>query len=155
MNNASTFRPTLSGMLTAAALALATVALPASADDVKFKLSGDQEVPPVMSSGSGSGTFSVKPDKSLSGSVTTTGIAGTMAHIHVGKAGANGPVAIMLNKTGDNTWTVPDGTKLSDAHYQAYKAGEFYVNVHSDANKPGELRGQVTPPAAAPMKSGY
>ena len=24
-------------------------------------------------------------------------------------------------------------------------AGEMYVNIHTDANKPGEIRGQVTP----------
>jgi len=48
---------------------------------------------------------------------------------------------------------VPEGTKLSEPQYQAYKAGELYVNVHSAENKGGEIRGQLTPPIAA--KSGY
>jgi hypothetical protein len=78
--------------------------------------------------------------------VMTSGVAATMAHIHVGKAGTNGPVAVTLNKSGDNVWKVPDGTKLSEAQYQAYKAGELYVNVHSPENKGGEIRGQLNPP---------
>lgn len=49
---------------------------------------------------------------------------------------------------------VPDGSKLSADQYQAYKAGELYVNVHSAEFKPGEIRGQLMPPMMAP-KSAY
>jgi hypothetical protein len=34
---------------------------------------------------------------------------------------------------------------LSDAQYKALKAGDLYVNVHSDAHKGGEIRGQLKP----------
>ena len=34
---------------------------------------------------------------------------------------------------------------LNDAQIQQLMAGEMYVNIHTDANKPGEIRGQVTP----------
>jgi hypothetical protein len=37
------------------------------------------------------------------------------------------------------------GTVLTDAQYQAYLAGNFYVNVHSDAYKGGEIRAQLRP----------
>lgn len=150
--NIPTFRPALPGLLAAATLALACFSMPASADDVKLKLSGDMEMPPVTTKASGSGTISVKPDMSISGSVTTAGIAATMVHIHVGKAGTNGPVAVTLSKSGDHSWAVPEGSKLTDAQYQAYKAGELYVNVHSAENKGGEIRGQLMPPKA-PMSS--
>jgi hypothetical protein len=113
--------------------------------DVKVMLSGDQEVPPVKTAGSGSGTISVGADKSVSGSVMTMGVAGTMAHIHEAPPGKNGGVAVPLTKSGDNTWSVPAGAKLSDAQYEAFKAGNLYVNVHSDANKGGEIRGQIKP----------
>jgi CHRD domain len=110
------------------------------------KLSGSEEVPPVTTKASGSGTITVKDDKTVSGSVKTEGVVGTMAHIHMGKAGANGPVIITLTKSSDgNTWSVPAGAKLTDAQYEAYKAGGLYVNVHSAANKGGEVRGQLKP----------
>ena len=111
---------------------------------VKVNLSPAEEVPPVKASGSGSGTFRVKDDGSLSGSVTTTGVQGTMAHIHQGAKGRNGPVIVPLTKNGD-TYTVPEGRKLTEAQMKAWKAGELYVNVHTNANKGGEVRGQITP----------
>ena len=109
-----------------------------------LSLSGSQEVPPVTTAASGSGTFVIGADKSVSGSVTTTGVAGLAAHIHVGTAGLNGPIIIPLTKA-DNVWSVPAGAKLTDAQYESYKAGDLYVNVHSAANKGGEIRGQLKP----------
>jgi len=111
----------------------------------KVTLSGDQEVPAVTTAASGSGTITIGSDMSVSGSVTTTGIAAVAAHIHDGAAGKNGPVIIPLAKTADNVWSVPAGAKLTDAQYADYKAGNLYVNVHSAAHKGGEIRGQLNP----------
>jgi hypothetical protein len=108
-------------------------------------LSGSQEVPPVPTSASGSGMITVGADKSVSGSVTTTGVNGTAAHIHMGAMGANGPVIVPLTKTADGVWSVPAGAKFTDAQYDAFKTGNTYVNVHSAANKGGEIRGQLKP----------
>ena len=80
-----------------------------------------------------------------SGSVTTTGVAGTAAHIHLAAPGQNGPVIVPLNKTGDNVWSVPPSIRLNDVQYEAYKLGNLYVNVHSAANPGGEIRGQIMP----------
>jgi hypothetical protein len=110
-----------------------------------LNLNGGNEVPPVSTAATGSGTITVGADMSVSGSVTTNGIAGTVAHIHRGAAGTNGPVVVALTKTGDNGWAVPAGFKLSDADYQLYKSGGLYVNVHSVANKGGEIRDQLRP----------
>jgi hypothetical protein len=108
-------------------------------------LSGNQEVPPVTTTATGSGTIKVLADRSVSGSVTTSGVAGTAAHIHIGAKGANGPVIVPLNKTGDNVWSVPASIRLNDTQYEAYGLGNLYVNVHSAANPGGEIRGQITP----------
>ena len=116
----------------------------AAAADVKVTLAGDQEVPPVKSAGSGSGTIVVGADKSVSGSVTSTGISGTAAHIHEAATGKNGPVLIPLTKAGD-TYTVPSGAKLTDAQFASFQAGNLYVNVHTAANPSGEIRGQLKP----------
>ena len=117
----------------------------ASAQEMTLMLSGAAEVPPAKTSASGTGTFTVAPDRTISGSVTTTGMKGTMAHIHEAAAGANGPVAIPLVQDGDGKWAVPPGTKLNDAQYAALKAGKLYVNVHSAQYPGGEVRAQLQP----------
>jgi hypothetical protein len=117
----------------------------ASAADVKVNLTGSEEVPPVTTSATGSGTITIKDDKSVSGSVTTKGVEGVAAHIHVGATGKNGPPAITLQQSSPGVWSVPQGSKLTDDQFAKFKAGELYVNVHSAANKGGEIRGQLKP----------
>src|SRR5262245_31535064 len=135
----------LSALLASALLTVAMGAGVASAQQVKVTLSGNQEVPAVNTAGAGTGMISVAADKSVSGSVTTTGVAGTMAHIHEAPPGKNGGVVIPLSKSGDNTWAVPAGAKLTDAQFGSFKAGNLYVNVHTAANPGGEVRGQLKP----------
>lgn len=108
-------------------------------------LSGSHEVPPVSTAATGSGTITVLMDRSVSGSVMTSGVAGTVAHVHLGAPGQNGPVIIPLNRTADNTWSVPASIRLNDTQYEAFRLGNLYVNVHSAANPGGEIRGQMRP----------
>lgn len=110
-----------------------------------LKLSGSEQVPPVITSATGSGTITVRPDRSVTGSITTSGVSATMAHIHQAPRGANGPVIVPLTKSGENTWVVPSGAMLTESQYEAYKAGNLYVNVHSAAYPGGELRVQLRP----------
>jgi hypothetical protein len=117
----------------------------ALAGDLKVHLTGSEETPPVTTTASGTGTFKIAADKSVSGMIKTTGIEGTMAHVHLGAAGENGPVIIKLTQGGDGVWSVPADTKLTDDQYAAFMAGKLYVNVHSAANKSGEIRGQLKP----------
>jgi len=131
-------------ILRTALLAGMFVAASALAADVKVTLSGDQEVPAVKTDGKGTGTITVADDGSVSGSVTTTGVKGTMAHIHQCAAGANGPVIVPFTKDGD-TYKAPAGAKLTPDQLKEFKAGNTYFNVHSDANKGGEVRGQLKP----------
>ena len=126
----------------AAALGLAAAA--ASAGKMDVKLSGDQEVPPVKSSGSASGTITIGDDGAVSGGVTATGFTPTAAHIHHAAAGKNGPVIVPFTKEGDK-FSAPAGAKLTADQLKAYKAGELYVNVHSAANPGGEVRAQLKP----------
>ena len=108
----------------------------------KVSLSGAEEVPPVNTAAKGSGSFRIADDGSVSGSVSTTGLSGTMAHIHMAEKGKNGPVIVPLTKNGD-TYSVPEGRKLTPAQMDALKAGNLYVNVHSNAHKGGEIRAQL------------
>ena len=111
---------------------------------MKVSLSGAEEVPPASTQAKGSGSFRVAEDGTVSGSVTTEGVQGTMAHIHQASKGQNGPVIVPLTKNGD-TYSVPEGKKLTAAQMDALKAGNLYVNVHSDKNKGGEIRAQLQP----------
>jgi hypothetical protein len=117
----------------------------AIAENVKVTLSGAQEVPAVTTSASGTGTITIAKDKTVKGSVKTTGIEGIAAHIHLAAPGESGPPIIPLTKGADGTWSVPDGAKLTDEQYASFKAGNLYVNVHSADHKPGEIRGQLKP----------
>jgi len=111
---------------------------------IKVSLSGAEEVPPVTVPGSGSGSFRVAEDGTITGSVTTKDVQGTMAHIHRGAKGQNGPVIVPLDKNGE-TYTVPAGRKLTAAQMDDLKKGNLYVNVHTNRNKGGEVRGQLQP----------
>jgi len=106
-------------------------------------LSGNNEVPPVQSQGSAKGNVTVGADKSVKVDITVTGFTPTAAHIHQGAAGANGPVIVPFTKSGDNKFTAAADAKLTDAQYEAYKAGNLYVNVHSAAHPGGEVRAQL------------
>ena len=117
----------------------------ASAEDVSVKLVGADETPPVTTSATGEGKISVAKDGTVKGSVKTKGVVGTMAHIHEAPAGKAGPPIITLTKSGEDTWTVPDGSKLTEEQIKAFKDGNLYVNVHSAEHKPGEIRGQLKP----------
>jgi hypothetical protein len=110
-----------------------------------LKLSGANEVPPVTTAASGLGTITVADDGSVSGSVKITGVTATMAHIHVGAAGKNGPVIVTLVQTANGEWSVPAGAKLDTEQIKSYRAGELYVNVHSETHKGGEIRAQIIP----------
>jgi hypothetical protein len=132
-------------VVSAVTLLLAGYSGPVLSDEIKVTLSGNQEIPPVTTSASGTGTFNVGEDKSVSGKVTITGLAVTVAHIHEAPAGSNGPIIIPLTKTSDTVWVVPADAKLTDAQYASYKAGNLYYNFHSEAHRSGEIRGQIKP----------
>jgi hypothetical protein len=128
-----------------ASAALLVVGGSAFAGDLKVHLIGGEETPPVTSSASGTGTITIAADKSVSGTIKTSGIEGTVAHIHVGAPGQSGPPIITLDKGADGVWSVPAGSKLTDEQYASFKAGNLYVNVHSAEHKPGEIRAQLKP----------
>jgi len=128
-------------LLATAIVTMGTIGLAFGAD-VKVTLSGANEVPPVQTSASGDGTISVADDGTVSGSVTTKGIQGTAAHIHMGAPGSNGPVVVPFTKDGD-TYKAAAGAKLNADQLKAFKSGQLYFNVHSAANPNGEIRGQL------------
>ncbi|HVJ72534.1 MAG TPA: CHRD domain-containing protein [Casimicrobiaceae bacterium] len=126
-------------------MAFALWAGAAGGQDVKVTLSGDQEIPPVTTPASGTGTISVAADGSVTGTVTITGMKATVAHIHDAAPGKNGPIAIPLVKVSDTVWALPPGAKLTEAQLASFRAGTLYYNIHSEAWRAGEIRGQIRP----------
>ena len=138
-------KDSLSAVLSATTLLLTLYSGPTLSDEVKVALRGEQEIPPVITAATGSGILVVGSDKSISGSVTLSGMTVTAAHIHEAAAGKNGPIVVPLTRTTDTVWVVPAGAKLTDAQYESYRAGSLYFNIHSAAYKSGEIRGQIRP----------
>ena len=136
--------------LTLGAVALGTLfalASPASAEKLmmKISLSPASEVPPNSSPGTGSAdvTFDTAT-KLLTWKVTYSGLTGpaTMAHFHgPGEVGKNAPVVVPIPNAASG---VDGSATLNDAQAADLLAGKYYINVHTDANKGGEIRGQVT-----------
>jgi hypothetical protein len=50
------------------------------------------------------------------------------------------PPIITLEQKSDSEWTVPAGSKLTDAQYKSFEAGNLYVNIYSAEHKGGEIR---------------
>lgn len=108
-------------------------------------LTAAQESTPVTTQAAGYASFVVDSStKVISGDVNFTAVNASAAHIHLGAAGVSG--APFINLVVDNTAhkaTVPPDTKLDQVQYDAFLAGELYVNVHSATNPAGEIRGQI------------
>ena len=131
-----------------AAWAVASQAAPAT---FKVTLTGAQQVPPVQTSATGTADLSYDPaTRVVTWSVTCSGLSGppTMAHFHgPAAAGKNGPVAIWLTEKGKPAASPIKGqATLTPEQAQQFNAGEWYINVHTQANPGGEIRGQVVPP---------
>jgi hypothetical protein len=142
--------PKRSALFLAAAL-LAGCAGMGGSDAISLRMTGAEEVPPVSTSASGSGTVRVSDDGAVSGSFKTQGGPFTAAHIHEGAKGANGPVIVPLQKVNDTEWTVPAGSKLTPAQVASYRQGRLYVNFHSAKFKGGEIRAQIVPGSSGGM----
>jgi hypothetical protein len=126
----------------------ATQAAPAS---FTVALAGAHEVPPVAGAGKGTAELTYDPaTRVLTWSVSYEGLSApaTMAHFHgPAPAGKNAPVAIWLNKQGSAPENPIKGeATLTPEQAAQFTAGDWYINVHTQAHPAGEIRGQVMPP---------
>jgi hypothetical protein len=127
----------------------------------KADLSGSDEVPGVMTPAKGEAKFTMSDDGTkLNFTLVVRDIENpTAAHIHLGEAGKNGAVLAILfsgpkregkfrGNLSQASITAKDlkgdlqGKSLNDL-VALIKSGGVYVNVHTDANPGGEIRGQI------------
>ena len=114
------------------------------------KLSGKDEVPPVNTQATGTAQLQLSSDgKELNYDLSTTNLQGfMMAHIHQGKSGENGQPITTPLQMGKGKITSSDlqgslaGKQMSDL-VDLMKSGGAYVNVHTNQNQNGEIRGQI------------
>lgn len=133
------------GSLIATGLAFASAA--AAEHKLKAVLDSKQEVPANASMGKGSAEITVNDaTKEISWKVTYEGLTGdaVAAHIH-GPAAAGTNAGVMVN-FGMAPFKSPIEGKatLTDAQMADILAGRAYVNLHTAANKGGEIRGQIS-----------
>jgi hypothetical protein len=126
-------------------------------------MSGDQEVPPVDTTATGKTTIrTANNDTTMKYKVNITGFSdATGAHIHMGKAGANGDIIVDLLKgskknptklgmairgnISDSALAGPMQDKTLADLISAINNGDTYVNVHTQTHPDGEIRGQIQP----------
>lgn len=125
------------------------------------ELTGNEEVPPVQTDATGSAEFTAPHFDNIGYSVNVSNIDKvTAAHIHSGKIGENGPPVVTLfkaetpsaepingnlasgNITNANLEGPMAGKTLIDLT-KSMELGETYVNVHTEENPNGEIRGQI------------
>ena len=153
-------RRTLVLMLLAALVLLMAVPVQADANrNFAAPLDGGQENPPVATNATGVAKFQLSKDgSSLGFKLIVANIDNVVAsHIHCGAVGVNGPVGVTLFSGGPTSpnGTLAEGTITApnaengclwadlDAVVSAMESGGAYVNVHTLANLPGEIRGQI------------
>lgn len=121
----------------------------ASAATLEFHatMNGKSEVPPNQTAGTGDALATLDTtSKVLTYTVTFNNLTGpaTAAHFHGPAApGANAGVVVPIGGASP-TSPVHGTATLTEAQIKDLEAGKWYVNVHTAANKGGEIRGQVT-----------
>jgi hypothetical protein len=122
-------------------------------DTVRTRLNARQDVPKAKGNvrrarGTFTGTLVRSGSRAtLTWKLTFAHLTGraTQAHIHIGKRGKAGPIAVALCapcRSGAHGKKTVTGRALA-----ALESGRAYVNVHTRKNPLGEIRGQL--PAAA------
>jgi len=142
-------------MITVTTNGLTNLVLAQGPPTIVINLTGSEEVPPVQTEATGVAEITQGVD-SIAYSINATNIEGvTAGHIHLGAMGENGPIVVTLFKydtpmnevsengtiTADNLEGPMAGKQISDLA-SAGANGTLYVNVHTEQNPNGEIRGQ-------------
>jgi hypothetical protein len=125
------------------------------------ELSGVNEVPPTNSSSTGLAEFDIMGTDSIRYHVNASNIQDvTAGHLHGGLEGENGPILVQLFSydtpmnqvsesgiitSGNSSFqgsTTTSQQQLKD-FMSAMRTGQIYVNIHTQQNPDGEIRGQI------------
>lgn len=143
------FRPALAALAITVLVATGARSLAATVS-FKAELNGASEVPPTQSKGTGSLRATLDTgSKSLTWTGSYSGLSGpvTGAHFH-------GPVSyvgitseqnapIQVGTPGSLASPFKGSTTITDTQAKDLMDGRWYFNIHTPANKDGEIRGQI------------
>lgn len=111
-------------------------------------LDGSQEVPPVDTDGTGSAMMTFDPSgNELSWFIEFSGLSGpaTAAHFHgPAAAGANAGIQVNIGETSGLVSPMNGSAVLTSEQVSSLLDGQLYINIHTEANTGGEIRGQVS-----------
>ncbi len=126
---------------------------PAGGLGAAVQLDPGQEPGGVTSDGSGTAALTFTT-AGLTFDLTVTGLTGDIAnaHFHQAPFGQSGNVVRgifddFVGNTASGLWSPTGDPPLTDDLVQALLSGDLYLNVHTAANPPGEIRGQIRPNA--------
>jgi hypothetical protein len=147
-----TSRTRSTALVIAAVAALAFTGAGAAAaappDSPQIPLNTGQEVPaPTVGGAHGTFSYEIEGDQ-LCWELSATGLStgAVAAHIHIGERNVPGPVVVPLTVDVGATSFETSGCEMPDASLLAAIEDDpsaYYVNVHTTANQPGEIRGQL------------
>lgn len=123
-------------------------------------LTGSNETPGVLTGANASAKVILNPDQTVTYELVIFNMPSgtTQAHFHVGGVGLAGPIVvdIPVPATISNDYTVSgtagpsslrpqptQGIRSWEDFIQSLVGGQTYLNVHSQVNPSGEIRGQV------------
>jgi len=134
--------------------------LPPADDVFQANLLGINEVPANNSSATGNVLFELRGNQLVAtgafegfDSKVAVDLAGG-GHVHRGFAGRNGDIEVVFditldaNQKGGRLEASKNTFDLTADQVRALKQQELYVNLHSENNRPGEVRGQIAPLSA-------
>ena len=146
----STRVPGLAGLVLLLA-GLVLLAAPARAETVKFEAMLDQDqavpAPTAVAEAGGRAYVTLETDSneiawvieyySLSGEITAMHFHGPAGH------GEAGDVAVIIDNTSETVGELTGTAQITAEQVQHMMDGLWYVNIHTELNGAGEIRGQL------------
>ena len=132
------------------ALVLSLISLTATAQDMQYRarLSPMPTTPQTKSTITGAGEALATlsgTTLTLRGDFSGMSSAATMAHVHFGPPAQPGPVVATLEIAAQTSGALSASIELSVEQLRALTANSLYVQIHSESNPAGELRGWLFP----------
>ncbi len=120
----------------------------AQAESYRARLSPMPTTPQTVDSITGDGEVFLTLEGnilSVTGSFAGMSSVATAAHLHHGPPARPGPAVHQLDVTTATGGEIGGEIELTEEQIEALRANSLYVQIHSEGNPPGELRGWIFP----------